>query len=410
MDIGWIDFSRSDRSKVLNVVHLLSEPGAIDELGIGVLRDAFANYFYPGTSTIQTRAKYFFLIPYIMHDIMHERGTANLYRNIDKAVEELYRREWDCCRILTELYRNEPDKLVGVIGNTQAFEKKWIVRKPSSIYWNGIKTLGFFNAENEMMQKMSLRDCLRQGLALAADRAEHKSNGKRTRSEESDETDDLLVGEQRFRRFWNVDIPHDWMQDLRIELTVHEAEQMRALIEDHHSGSVLNLILRHNIDLDVLKPLTFKYICDSVGSLPETTDELRVKMNLAWKFSRFIYVARICYNRVYSEDHIGVDEWRDVEPQLDEIAGLDIDALMLSTGIRNDRLKRFLMLLKDAYTQHDYAKIVETIKQREVQLKGQGRAKLLHPQADNEYWIGGRLLDYRTSAVKTIINDIYHHV
>ena len=56
MSIGWIDFSKDERNKVLNVIHLLDEQGAVDELGIGTIRDAFADYFFPGTSTVQTRA------------------------------------------------------------------------------------------------------------------------------------------------------------------------------------------------------------------------------------------------------------------------------------------------------------------------------------------------------------------
>ena len=42
MPIGWIDFSKDERNKVLNVIHLLDEPGAVDELGIGAVRDTFA--------------------------------------------------------------------------------------------------------------------------------------------------------------------------------------------------------------------------------------------------------------------------------------------------------------------------------------------------------------------------------
>ena len=56
MQLGWIDFSKEDRQKAVDVINLLSEQGAVDELGIGVIRDAFANYFFPGTSTIQTIA------------------------------------------------------------------------------------------------------------------------------------------------------------------------------------------------------------------------------------------------------------------------------------------------------------------------------------------------------------------
>ena len=65
MQLGWIDFSKEDRDKVHDVMNLLQEQGAVDELGIGLVRDAFANYFFPGTSTVQTRAKYFLIVPYL---------------------------------------------------------------------------------------------------------------------------------------------------------------------------------------------------------------------------------------------------------------------------------------------------------------------------------------------------------
>ena len=68
MQLGWIDFSKEDRQKALDVINLLSEQGAVDELGIGIIRDAFANYFFPGTSTIQTRAKYFLIVPYVLRE------------------------------------------------------------------------------------------------------------------------------------------------------------------------------------------------------------------------------------------------------------------------------------------------------------------------------------------------------
>ena len=68
MQLGWIDFSKSDREKVLDVMHLLQEQGGVDELGIGIVRDAFANRFFPGTSTVQTRAKFFLIIPYVLKE------------------------------------------------------------------------------------------------------------------------------------------------------------------------------------------------------------------------------------------------------------------------------------------------------------------------------------------------------
>lgn len=35
-------------------MYLLQEQGAVYELGIGIVRDAFADYFFTGTSAIQT--------------------------------------------------------------------------------------------------------------------------------------------------------------------------------------------------------------------------------------------------------------------------------------------------------------------------------------------------------------------
>ena len=57
MELGWIDFSKTERSKILSVLDLLSESGTLDELGIAPVRDGFSNLFFPGTTTIQTRAK-----------------------------------------------------------------------------------------------------------------------------------------------------------------------------------------------------------------------------------------------------------------------------------------------------------------------------------------------------------------
>ena len=66
--IGWVDFSSLERDRVSQVLSILQEKGTLDELGIGQIRDAFADKLFPGISTIQTRAKYFVTLPYIFHD------------------------------------------------------------------------------------------------------------------------------------------------------------------------------------------------------------------------------------------------------------------------------------------------------------------------------------------------------
>lgn len=79
MQIGWVDFSKADREKVFDVMNLLQEQGAVDEIGIGLVRDAFANYFFPGTSTVQTRGKYFLIVPYILQEAVSWRLVPAFY-------------------------------------------------------------------------------------------------------------------------------------------------------------------------------------------------------------------------------------------------------------------------------------------------------------------------------------------
>ena len=91
MQLGWIDFSKTERNKILSVLDLLSEPGTLDEVGIAPIRDGFSNLFFPGTSTIQTRAKYFFLVPYALKELelSSETNPNKILRSLNE-IEEMY--------------------------------------------------------------------------------------------------------------------------------------------------------------------------------------------------------------------------------------------------------------------------------------------------------------------------------
>ena len=63
MLFGYIHTDKSEQAKVLQVMKMLSEPTAIDELGIGRIRDSFSNMLCTGTSSLQKHVKYFSLMP-----------------------------------------------------------------------------------------------------------------------------------------------------------------------------------------------------------------------------------------------------------------------------------------------------------------------------------------------------------
>ena len=77
----WLDYSEHDRRRMLEVVELFGEQVTRDELGLGPIRDSFADLLFPGTSTIQTRARYFLFVPW-MYASLEERevGSAQIAR------------------------------------------------------------------------------------------------------------------------------------------------------------------------------------------------------------------------------------------------------------------------------------------------------------------------------------------
>jgi hypothetical protein len=125
---GWIFGSFSERDDALA---LLDDDGPAeprDELGIGPLRDVFANAFFPGITTPQTRAKYFLFVP-AMYKRIEEDTT--LRRRPATAIDELEQ------SLLEGLMRG--GDLDGVIGSKF---KRVPTIPASSIYWTGMHAWG----------------------------------------------------------------------------------------------------------------------------------------------------------------------------------------------------------------------------------------------------------------------------
>jgi hypothetical protein len=127
--LGWVDFSRAHRDRVLRIMDFFREEGVTDELGLGTIRDAISDALFPGTSTIQTRAKYFLLIPWLFQEVEREA-------KIDKFSATLEELEVKLTRALKNNTANPRGK--GIIGATLPDCNP--KRKPSSIYWSGLRT------------------------------------------------------------------------------------------------------------------------------------------------------------------------------------------------------------------------------------------------------------------------------
>lgn len=73
MKLGYIHSNREEQTRVMQVLRMTSESVALDELGIGRIRDAFADRMFPGISTLQKHMKYFSLMPQLYRKATEKR-------------------------------------------------------------------------------------------------------------------------------------------------------------------------------------------------------------------------------------------------------------------------------------------------------------------------------------------------
>ncbi len=107
---------------------MFREQDTRDELGIGVIHDAFSEMLFPGTSTIQTRAKYMLFVPWIYRT--HERKKTPSAEIADKA-----RR--DEVRLGNAMLTTEDTD--GIFGKEAGAK---LQRLPSNVCWSGLRRWG----------------------------------------------------------------------------------------------------------------------------------------------------------------------------------------------------------------------------------------------------------------------------
>jgi hypothetical protein len=115
----WVDFAEDDRRKMADVIALFAEKDTRDELGLGGVRDTFADLLFPATSTIQTRARYFLFIPWIYQELQRRRTLpADIQRHARR----------DEIRLIHALENGgETDGIIGTLAQDK------LARLPSSI-------------------------------------------------------------------------------------------------------------------------------------------------------------------------------------------------------------------------------------------------------------------------------------
>src|SRR5260370_922907 len=134
----WLDYSERERRKMLDVVDLFREHDTRDELGVGSVRDAFADMLFPGTSTIMTRARYFLLVPWTYQKLERSRVKSG------EIAARARRAELD---LVEPIERSDDSD-----GNIGKVAKNTLKRLPSSVYWQGLSVWGIRSFRGAQVQ------------------------------------------------------------------------------------------------------------------------------------------------------------------------------------------------------------------------------------------------------------------
>lgn len=391
MPLGWIDFSKSERNKVLSVLDLLSERDTLDELGIAPIRDGFANIFFPGTSTIQTRAKYFLIVPYALKDL--ELSNETNPNRVLQAFDEI---EKECAERLLE-----GDDTEGVIGSRSLAQGQWVKRTPAEIYWGGLRNYGIFTVGN-----FSLSEYVRAICVMKKSKTSIKSLGNRNDSEEND-GDDKDAGDLFHKQFWHIPTyTKDWMDDLSVKLTEEEGDFLRRQIVLSFPDSMMAYILKNDLS-EILEVDDFASLGSLIHLFP---NQIQSDYALAIDFSNFLYVIRVMYNIIISdgENNRANSEWEILKTELESCAAIDLEAVFNRLQIHgNGALCDFLRKEKKLMLAKDIEGMQDEIRRRERFLK-EGRARTMHPgEFDTSVWYGGGELSYRFNDAKVIMRDIF---
>ena len=418
MQLGWVNFSKKDKRNAISIIHALNDKGVLDELGFGVLRDAFANEFFPGTSTLHTRPKYLYLISYLLYEYQQKCANEKKYfkSNELEFINNLWKKidydEWQIKKKLKDewngkkLKGNEDvtERIIGSLGDSY---DDWVERTPIVIYWTALRTYDFIRTP-KTLHPISYNDYLSLLYAISYDKEKARNTAT---VKGSDVKNDDCISEEIFFPVAEGLYTSNWRENISIELTKTEATDLRRRIVEGESSknSLLAIVLENNLLPNSFEEMSFEQFVEVIKPKKCVPQDIKNKLELACKLNDFYYIVLLRYyflldNKKYEEI------WADEEKNIKKICkAFDPDDIFCKMNIKNKgSLLTFLKSIKKALKNKNYAEVDELITVRETEVKP-GREKIRHKERYNEddlKIINELKFDYRFFVAKRYVQDI----
>ena len=264
--LTWLDLTATDRNQMRRVLDLFREQGAVDEMGLGTLRDALSDSLFPGTSTIQTRLRYMLFVPWIYQGLERRRIRS------DEVAERARKAE---LKLIEPLLASEEDE--GVIG---ARSRGSLKRLPSEVYWSGLVRWGIFKCGQSQSWYHTHFEALSKG----------------GHSVERSDDPGLTWSQQPT---WHPRIPEprdSFPHDASFALEHDEAEFLQERIADGCAGTLLAWLAREGSD-----PPAVEFWDDP--AVAKASTRLQEVVELARRFSLHVEGMPLLYNLLVAERH-----------------------------------------------------------------------------------------------------------
>lgn len=293
--------------------------------------------------------------------------------------------------LVKTLVKNSGPEAYGIVGSRNM--EKMVKMKPSSIYWNGLRTVGILRYPN-----ISLDEACE--IVLRNERIKREVTLKTESADEAADDTDALAGKTVL--FSPIVPDYDVQKDATIELTKKEAQYLYDHFLD--SPATCNSLTAYMLREKIRFP--------SFWEIPYATvpSDISDAVHLAQEFAEFIYGAHLLYNIIYA-DGCGIHD-DEVEAIRAEFEGYcdhyhpihleDVLAISKCPPMTSQFLRAFDTALQEG----DIDAARDLLIRRERLVK-QNRAKLNNPKSYRfERPIHYYKLDYRFGTASTIINDI----
>jgi hypothetical protein len=388
--LSWLDHDEAERRRMQEVIELFRERDTVDELGIGSVRDAFANLLFPGTSVLHTRARYLLFIPWIYGELERQHTPSS-------QIGPRARR--DEIRLIYALI--EGGEVDGVIGAVARDRLKLL---PSYAYWNALEVFGIRRYRGSIDRYHRSLD----------------SHYAVLRDQPRAEGDEPIDGPGPN---WDPGLPptpEGLLESTTFTLTRGEALYLRERIRTAAPGSLLDLFANR---ARPARHVGFPWRHPDVAKLPS---EVAERLQLARVFSEVMLGASLLYNLMLAEERPLEARAREYRARLEEWAG-DIavppdwswDEFWAVALLSNPRIplttRRFIeqwfALVSEGRTTPDEQQGRSLMRDRERVTKG-SQARL-HNRRALELWggsSGAAQLSFRWPIVEQVVNDILRGV